>query len=113
MKDYLFLFRGGLNFATAAAEELQQAMTKWKTWMDQLTKEGKYNGGDRLTRNGSVMKGKDRTIIDGPFSEGKEVVGGYISIKASDLSEALEIAKGCPIFNYDGIVEVREVAKNN
>ena len=113
MKDYLFLFRGGLNFATASAEELQQAMIKWKTWMDQLTKDGKYNGGDRLTRNGSVMKGKDRLIIDGPFSEGKEIVGGYISIKASDLSEALEIAKGCPIFNYDGIVEVREVVKNN
>jgi hypothetical protein len=116
MKDYLLLFRGGLNFATASPEQLQQAMMKWKTWIEELTKEGIYNGGERLTRNGTVVKGNEKQsdgyrIIDGPYSEGKEIVGGYISIKADDLQKAIEISKGCPIFNFDGNIEIREVAK--
>jgi len=43
--------------------------------------------------------------------ESKEIVGGYISIKANGLKEAIEISMDCPIFNYDGNVEIREVAK--
>src|SRR5262245_6834939 len=112
MKDYVLLFRGGLDFSTATPEEIQAAMMKWKTWMEQLTKEGHYNGGSRLERNGAaVLKGHQKQLSDGPFTESKEVVGGYVSIKAGDKQEAIEVAKGCPIFNYDGIVEIREIAK--
>jgi hypothetical protein len=111
MKDYLFLFRGGLDFTTAPAEQVQQSMMKWKTWIEELTKDGRYNSGERLARNGTVVKGDQKQIIDGPYSESKEIVGGYISIKADDLQEAIEISKDCPIFNYDGNVEIREVSK--
>jgi hypothetical protein len=111
MKDYVFLFRGGLNFATAAPDELQQALMKWKTWIDQLTKDGLYNGGERFIRNGTVVKGSKKQVVDGAYSVGNEIVGGYISIKANDLQEAIEISKGCPIFNYDGNIEIREVVK--
>ncbi|MDP4261119.1 MAG: YciI family protein [Bacteroidota bacterium] len=111
MKDYLLLFRGGLDFSTATPEQLQQAMMKWRNWIAELTKDARYNGGNRLENNGTVIKGVKKQIFDGPHTESKEIVGGYISIKAGDKQEAIEIAKGCPIFNYDGIVEVREVAK--
>jgi len=111
MKDYLLLFRGGLDFSTASPEELQQAMMKWKIWTEELIKKGTYSGGNRLTKNGTVLKGTKKQITDGPFTESKEIIGGYISIKAANKEEAVEIAKGCPIFHYDGIVEVREVAK--
>jgi hypothetical protein len=49
--------------------------------------------------------------VNRPYSESKEIVGGYIKIKADNLQQAIEISKGCPIFNFDGIVEIREVAK--
>ena len=112
MKDYVLLFRGGLDFATASPEQLQQAMLKWKNWIDELTKKGIYGGGERLTKNGAaVIKGREKKVIDGPYTESKEVVGGYISIKAGDLQQVIEIVKGCPIFNFDGHVEIREVAK--
>ena len=97
MKDYMLLFRGGLDFATAAPEQVQQAMMKWKTWMEELTKAGYYNHGERLTRTGQLIKGNGKQVSDGPYTEGKEVVGGYISIKASDLQKATEIAMDCPI----------------
>ena len=43
------------------------------------------------------------------FVEGKEIIGGYLIVKANDLKEATEWAKGCPIFEHDGVVEVREI----
>lgn len=109
MKQYLLLFRGGLNFATATPEEIQQAMMNWKTWMDELQAQGKLTPGNRLMKTGRVLTGKKRELTDGPYTEGKEIVGGYVSIAANDMDEATRIAHGCPIFNYDGIVEIREV----
>jgi hypothetical protein len=111
MKDFVFLFKGGLDFSTATPEQIQQAMMKWKTWIDELTKDGRYNGGNRLGPDSTVIKGSKKQITDGPHTESKEIVGGFIAIKAADKQEAIELAKGCPIFNWDGIVEVREVAK--
>jgi hypothetical protein len=112
MKDYLFLFRGGLDFSKASAEQLQQAMMNWKNWTEELSKKGIYGGGERLTRNdATVVKGKAKQVIDGPYTESKEIVGGYITIKADNLQQAIEISKDCPIFNFDGNVEIREVAK--
>lgn len=112
MKNYLFLFRGGLDFTKASPEQLQQVMMNWKNWTEELTKKGIYNGGERLTRNDAVVvKGSAKQVIDGPYTESKEIVGGYISITADNLQQAIEISKGCPIFNFDGNVEIREVAK--
>ena len=112
MKDYLFLFRGGLDFTKAPQEQVQQVIIQWKNWVDELTKKGIYNGGERLTRNeAAVVKGNARQITDGPYTANNECVGGYISIKADDLQQAIEICKDCPIFNFDGNVEIREVAK--
>jgi hypothetical protein len=48
-------------------------------------------------------------VTDGPFSETKELVGGYILISAESLSEAVQIAKGCPGIEMGDIVEVRPV----
>ena len=112
MKDYLFLFRGGLDFTKASPEQLQQVMMNWKNWTEELSKKGIYGGGERLTRNdAAVVKGTAKLVIDGPFTESKEIIGGYISIKADNLQQAIEISKGCPIFNFDGNIEIREVAK--
>jgi len=110
MKDYLLLFRGGLHFQTATEEEVQKAMKKWEGWMDELAKQGRLTGGKRLTPRGTVLSGHQKQIIDGPYTEGKEIVGGYLGIKAENFEEAVQIARGCPIFDYGGIAEVREPA---
>lgn len=112
MKEFLLLFRGGEEGMTAARqspESFQQHMMKWKTWMEGLGRQGKLISGQPLAGTGTVIKGSRRVVTDGPFVEGKEIVGGYLMIKAADHAEAIEISKNCPIFEYDGIVEVREV----
>jgi len=112
MKDYLLLFRGGLDFTKASPDQLQQVLANWRNWVEELSKRGIYGGGERVTRNdAAVVKGKSKQIVAGPYIANNEMVGGYISIKVGDLQEAIEITKGCPIFNFDGNVEIREVAK--
>src|SRR5882757_2207044 len=110
MKDYLFLFRGGLDFSKASPEQLQQVLMNWKNWTEELSKKGIYKGGERLKRNdGAVVKGNAKVVIEGHSAESEDIIGGYIGIKADNLQQAIEISKGCPIFNFDGIVEIREV----
>jgi hypothetical protein len=112
MAEYLLLFRGG----DMAREEEQQSpekwqahMQKWMQWMGSLTEQGKFVGAQPLKTAGKVVKGTGKVVTDGPFIEGKELVGGYLICKADSVDEAVEISKGCPILEHDGIVEVREI----
>ncbi len=57
-----------------------------------------------------MIKGEKKQVFEGPYVEGREIVGGYIGVKAKDLSEAVEIGKECPIFDFGGSTEVREIA---
>jgi len=116
MKEYIFLFRGGdpgrLN-EQKNPEAWKAHMMKWKAWMEDLGQKGHFVGGQPLHNEGYVVKGKQKQVTDGPFIEGKEMVGGFVMVKALDLKEALELSKGCPIFEHDGIVEVRPVQELN
>jgi hypothetical protein len=58
---------------------------------------------------GKIVKGEKTVVTDGPFTEGKEFLGGYCIIKAGSLEEATELAFGFPDFDKGGSVEVREV----
>jgi hypothetical protein len=110
MKDYMFVFRGGnAPELTSSKELMQQSMMKWKAWIDEIAAKGKYVAGNPLLPNGKVIASKQKKITDGAYAEGKEIIGGYFLIKADDIEDALEISKGCPGFEYDGSVEVREI----
>ena len=114
MKEYMFVFRGGSSTDVMhSPEQMQQDMMKWKAWIDQIAASGKYIAGQPLTPEGRVIAGKQKKITDKPFAEGKEIIGGYFLIKAENFDEALEMSKGCPGFEYDGSVEVREVMQMN
>ncbi|MBD0300511.1 MAG: hypothetical protein ICV82_09805, partial [Nitrososphaera sp.] len=79
--------------------------------IDQLNKDGKFISGEPLTPSGKLVSGPNKAITDGPYTEGKEVVGGYFLVNANNYDEAVEIAKGCPDYEYGGSVQVRQVMK--
>lgn len=92
--------------------EAQQAhMQKWFDWVQKLTDEKRYVGGEALLPGGKTITGPKKVVTDGPFAESKEVVGGYFVVLAKSLDEAVDIAKQCPDYGLNGIVEVREVMK--
>jgi hypothetical protein len=67
--------------------------------------------GQPLERAGKLVKGKQATVTDGPFAEAKDLIGGYTLIEARDLEQAVDLSKGCPILQREGMVEVRPVMK--
>jgi hypothetical protein len=112
MSEFVFLYRGGSR--DRSPEQMQQVMQKWMAWMKDLGAKGHLKDrGQPLERAGKLVQGKQKTVTDGPFAEAKDVVGGYTLIEAEDLSEAVELSKGCPIFEVEGAVEVRPVMKLN
>ena len=110
MSQYLFLYRGAQR--PTAPQETQQIMQKWMAWFQELGKQGYIKDpGQPLEPTGKVVKGRQKSVTDGPFAEAKDLVGGYTIVEATDIAEAAEISKGCPIFERDGFVEVRPVMK--
>ena len=112
MSEFLYLYRGGDS--SGSPEEMQQTMQKWVAWMKELGDGGHLKAiGNPLEPGGRVVKGKQKIVNDGPYAETKDVVGGYIVVEAKDLAQAVELSKGCPIFDVGGSVEVRPVQKLN
>ena len=110
MEKFMYLFRGGDN-PTSSPEAMQAHMQKWFAWMGQLAQEGTLVAGEPLVREGKQVNGSKKTVTDGPFIEAKEMVGGYLIVNANDIDHAVEISKGCPIFEVDGKLEVRPIQK--
>jgi hypothetical protein len=65
--------------------------------------------GHPLQRSGKLVAGKQKAVNDGPFAETKDVIGGFTVIVAADINHAAELAKGCPILEAGGAVEVRPI----
>ncbi len=112
MEKFMLIFQGEMPVPTSSPEEMQEMMGKWMAWIDKLAKQGRYESGEPLLPGGKLVKGTNGShVTDGPYTEGKEIVGGYFIIKAKDMAEAVEIAKDCPDFDYGGEVQVRQVMK--
>ena len=111
MSQFVFLYRNEPSgLPPASPEQMQQTMQKWMTWMKGLAEKGHIKDhGHPLDRGGKVVRGKAKTITDGPYAESKDIVGGYTLVEAKDLSEAAELSFGCPILEIGGMVEVRPV----
>ena len=107
----MLLFRGGNWDRGLTKEELQQAMDKVMAWFEGLNERGRIKGAQPLGGQGRVISGTDgRFVVDGPFTETKEAVGGYLVLQADSLDEAVEIARSMPTLRYGISVEVRPEA---
>lgn len=111
MSEFLFLYRGSLVY-TKSPEQMQKSMQKWVTWFKELGEKGVIkNPGNPLERSGKVVRGHSKDVHDGPFAEAKDLINGYTLVDAATLDQAVELSKGCPIFEDGGAVEVRPIAK--
>ncbi len=109
--SYMFIFREPATASGQAPVESPESFQRWLDWVERLRAKGQYVGGDPLEPvPGSVLRGKQTvTVTDGPYAEAKEIVGGYMVIRAASLAEAITIARECPGLPDGGSVEVRQV----
>ncbi len=84
------------------------------TYNEALTAAGVLKGGDGLQPSSKgarvVFSGKDRTVVDGPFAETKELIAGYWLWECASLQEAIDWASKCPNpTGQDSVLEIRGV----
>ncbi len=109
MAQFILLLRNG-EFPVYSPEEMQKVLEKYLAWADKLRAEGRYRGGDELKDGGCIVSMKNgKFVVDGPYVETKEIVGGYFLIEAKSLEEAAEISKECPHLRFSGSIEIREI----
>jgi len=112
MEKFMLIFHGGeLHTDEQTPENMEASMGKWMAWVDKLAKAGKYDSGEPLLPGGKMIIGSDKTVTDGPFIEGKEIVGGYFIVNAADYNEAVELCADYPDYDRGGKVQVRQVMK--
>jgi hypothetical protein len=109
---FLLLFRnaGPEAHRHLTPEQREQLTKQWNDWYDRLAAAGKVQHGRPLSLTGRVVSGvRGERVMDGPFAEAKEVVGGYFFLTVADIDEATHIAKDCPGLPLGMNVEVRPI----
>lgn len=109
---YMLLFRntGPENHAHLSPEERQQLVVRWNAWFEGLVSQGKAVIGQPLEMETRIVAGAGGSrIVDGPFPEAKEAIGGFVTLQVSGLEEATHIAQRHPGLEYGLIVEVRQM----
>jgi len=100
MKDYLMIIKTeGSVWTDLSPEQLQKHMENGSAYIGGLMEKGILKGANPIEKSGSrLVSESNGSLKDGPFNESKEVVAGFFHISASDVDEAVEIAKANPIF---------------
>lgn len=98
------------KYQKMSPDELQQTVGKYQTWADKIRSSGRFVSSAKLAEEGGKalsLKGGRVTVTDGPYSESKEVVGGYFTFRAASYEEAIELTRDFP-FLEDGTIVIRQ-----
>jgi hypothetical protein len=93
-------------------EEIQAVIQEYTAWREQIEQQGRLAAGEKLedgTARHLIANEGRIDITDGPYTEAKEVLGGFFLIQAEDWPDAVEISKGCPHLKYGGRIELRRI----
>jgi hypothetical protein len=114
MDEYALIMRHEDGTKIASPEQMQIWMKQTMDWIGSIAAQNKFVGGTGLPFAGAKVVGHNNVVTNGPFGDIKETIGGFITVKAESVDEAVEFAKGCPVLQGEGnTVEVRKIAKND
>jgi len=115
MSEFRLLYRSSETAnreAMGSPEKAQQSMQKWLAYMREMEANGNLKDfGQPLENGGMMVRGTAKTVVDGPYAETKDLIGGYSIVIADTIVQAAQRAKGCPVLDGGGSVEVRLVMK--
>ncbi|CAL1516343.1 YciI family protein [Chitinophaga sp. MM2321] len=107
MKEFVLIFRNSSNpHANPSPEQLQERMN----WLGSVAAQNKLaDKGNRLSVSQAKTLKPGNVITDGPYTEIKEFISGYMIVKTATIEEAIELAKSNPILQAGGNIEVRAI----
>ena len=110
MSSYMLLFWAPKHLLAMprSAEQARESGERWHAWQQALRAADHSVSGAQLEAGGRCVKGPGRTVTEETFGS-DDVMGGYFVLSAASLDEATELAKGCPVLQSGGTVEVRHV----
>jgi len=112
MQYMLLIYGSEAAMASAPAEAMNQMLGAYTAYTQAMKEAGVLRAGDRLrpTSDATTVRAPAgrRSVLNGPFAETKEQLGGYYLIEAPDLDAALSWAARCPGAQF-GAIEVRPV----
>lgn len=111
MSEFVFLYRRTAK--NWSVQEMQDSMQKWQAWFKKMEQSGHLaNYGQPLEpRGGRVVRDKQGGYSDGPYAETKDIVVGYSVVTANDYAEAIALTHDHPIFEQEGMIEIRPIFK--
>ena len=85
MKDFMLIFIGE-DYSTMGMtpDQMKDRYGRWFAWNQKMRAVGVVEGGEVLHTGAKRMSGNDRVVTDGPFVEGKDLVGGFYIVQAKD-----------------------------
>ncbi|WP_339752459.1 YciI family protein [Algoriphagus aquimarinus] len=112
MKEFMMVFIGeDYEDLGLSPEQLQERMGKWFVWGEKMKNQGIIKSGEALHAAAKTISGPDRIVTDGPYTESKEMIGGYYVVSAESFDEVVKIAQDFPDYDLGSSVEIREVMK--
>jgi hypothetical protein len=110
MQYILMLYVNEAGWPKLTKAQQEQGMAAYTAYSEALSKAGVLKGASRLQPSSTattvrVADGKPQ-VLDGPFADSKEQLGGYYVIDVADLDAALSWAARCPATGH-GVVEIR------
>jgi hypothetical protein len=107
----MLFIRNGDEPGQLSPEEIQQAIQRFSAWARKLREQGKLIAAEKLKDNEGLLLStrNGHIVVDGPFAETKETIGGYFIVEAGNLEQAIELTKECPVLRNGGKVELREI----
>ncbi|MEO7534464.1 MAG: YciI family protein [Ferruginibacter sp.] len=114
MEEYVLIMRHQDGTKIASPEQMQIWMKQTMDWIGGISAQNKFVSGTGLPFDGAKVVSSDKVVTNGPFGDIKETIGGFITVRAESIDEAVEFAKGAPVLQGEGnTMEVRKVAKND
>jgi hypothetical protein len=116
MQFLLMLYVDEAGWPKLSKEQQQQGMAAYNAYSEELEQAGVLKAQNSLqpsskAKNIRIADGKLR-VLDGPFAESKEQIGGFYLIDVADLDAAIEWASRCPTVGH-GVVELRAIGRSS
>lgn len=111
MEQFVLIMRHEDGQKVASPEQMQAWMKQTMDWVNTISAQNKFVGGTGLPFSDARVVNHNSVVTNGPFGDIKETIGGFITVKADSIEEAVEFAKACPVLQGEGnTVEVRKIA---